>query len=68
MTRALLLLLPSGLDPFHALVNTMSTISTAGLLSADSALNLTNETYVKVIFTFFSLAGRISAAADKDED
>lgn len=55
-----LLLLPSGLDPFHALVNTMSTISTAGFLSADSALNLTNETYVKVIFTFFSLAGSVN--------
>lgn len=55
-----ILLLPSGLDPFHALVNTMSTISTAGLLSADSALNLTNEAYVKIIFTLFSLAGSVN--------
>lgn len=55
-----LLLLPSGLTPFEALLNTMSTISTAGLmnLGTDAMTHLTP--YVKTIFAAFSIIGSIN--------
>ncbi len=56
----LILLLPSGLDPFHALINTMSTVSTAGLLNAQTTSVITFSPYVKTVFTVFSLAGSIN--------
>lgn len=56
----LLLLLPSGLDPYDALINTMSTISTAGLLNTESVSVITFSPYVKTVFTVFSLLGSIN--------
>lgn len=54
-----LLLLPSGLSSFEALLNTMSTISTAGLINLGSdAMNLTP--YMKGVFTVFSIVGSIN--------
>ncbi|MGN0659335.1 MAG: TrkH family potassium uptake protein [Emergencia sp.] len=55
-----LLLLPSGLTPFESLVNTMSTISTAGLLSLDGNIVVNFTPYVKAIITIFSIAGSVN--------
>ncbi len=55
-----LLLLPSGLDFFTAAANTMSTISTAGLLDYQSQVSENLTPYVKVIFSVFSVAGSLN--------
>lgn len=55
-----LLLLPSGLTPFDALINTMSTISTAGLLSLGDNTIVNFTPYVKTVFTTFSIIGSIN--------
>lgn len=55
-----LLLLPSGLAPFDAAVNTMSTISTAGLLDVNSHLTENFTPYVKTVFTAFSIIGSLN--------
>lgn len=56
----LLLLLPSGIKPFEAAVNTMSTISTAGLLSLNNDAIVNVSPYVKSIFTIFSIVGSVN--------
>ena len=56
----LLLLLPS-MSPFDAAVNTMSTISTAGILNVHEGIPILASTpYVKTIFTIFSIAGSVN--------
>ena len=55
-----LLLLPSGLTPFEALINTMSTISTAGLMNLGSSALTDMTPYVKSVFTTFSIVGSIN--------
>ena len=55
-----LLLLPSGLDTFTAAVNTMSTISTAGLLDYQGQITSAFTPYLKYVFTVFSLVGSIN--------
>lgn len=54
------LLLPSGLDPFEAIINTMSTISTAGLLNLHNDVVANFTPYVKTIFSVFSILGSIN--------
>ena len=55
-----LLLLPSGLTPFESLINTMSTISTAGVFNLNNDVILNFSPYVKTIFTIFSIAGSVN--------
>lgn len=55
-----LLLLPSGLTPFEALLNTMSTISTAGLINLGSPAMTDMSGYVKGVFAAFSIIGSIN--------
>lgn len=56
----LLLLLPS-MSPFDAAVNTMSTISTSGILNVHEGIPILASTpYVKTIFTIFSIAGSVN--------
>ncbi len=55
-----LLLLPSELTPFEALINTMSTISTAGLLNVASGNVIAVSPYVTGVFTAFSIFGSIN--------
>ncbi len=55
------LLLCSGMGPYYSFINTLSTISTSGIVtitSAQEAFVLT--TYVKVVLSVFSMAGAIS--------
>lgn len=54
------LLLPSGLDPFEAVINTMSTISTAGLLNLHTETVANFTPYVKTVFSVFSILGSIN--------
>ena len=56
----LCLLLPSGLTPFEAAINTMSTISTAGLYNLNNDVVINFTPYVKAVFTFFSIAGSVN--------
>ena len=56
----ILLLLPSGLDPFDAIINTMSTISTAGLLNLHEGTLINFTPYIKLIFTVFSIVGSVN--------
>lgn len=55
-----LLLLPSGLSSFEAMLNTMSTISTAGLINMGSDAMTNLSPYVKGVFTAFSIIGSIN--------
>lgn len=55
-----LLLLPTQLTPFEALINTMSTISTAGLLNVGSGNVIAVSPYVTGVFTAFSIFGSIN--------
>jgi len=55
-----LLLLPTELTPFEALINTMSTISTAGLLNVGSGNVIAVSPYVTGVFTAFSIFGSIN--------
>lgn len=55
-----LLLLPTDLSPFEALINTMSTISTAGLLNVDNGNVIQVSPYVTGVFTIFSIFGSIN--------
>lgn len=55
-----LLLLPTDLTTFEALINTMSTISTAGLLNVDSGNVIAVSPYVTGVFTAFSIFGSIN--------
>lgn len=55
-----LLLLPTELTPFEALINTMSTISTAGLLNIGSSNVIGVSPYVTGVFTAFSIFGSIN--------
>lgn len=55
-----LLLLPSGLSPFDAAINTMSTISTAGLLSLNTDAVIKVSPYVQFILTAFTIFGSIN--------
>lgn len=55
-----LLLLPSGMTPFEALINTMSTISTAGLIDLGAGIMSAPTPYIKAVFTIFSIAGSIN--------
>ena len=55
-----LLLLPTDLSPFEALINTMSTISTAGLLNVGTGNVVTVSPYVTGVFTAFSIFGSIN--------
>ena len=55
-----LLLLPSELTSFEALINTMSTISTAGLLNVDTGNVIATSPYVTGVFTAFSIFGSIN--------
>ncbi len=55
-----LLLLPSELDIFAAATNTMSTISTAGLLDYQGQVSGHFTPYVKIIFSIFSVAGSLN--------
>ena len=60
MTVIEFLLLPSGLTPFESLINTMSTISTAGVFNLNNDVILNFSPYVKTIFTIFSIAGSVN--------
>ncbi len=55
-----LLLLPSGLSPMEALINTLSTISTAGLLNVNNCIGLHLTGYTKLIFAGFSIVGSVN--------
>lgn len=55
-----LLLLPTNLTPLEALTNTLSTISTAGLLNVNNCINLHMNTYTKLIFAIFSIVGSVN--------
>ena len=55
-----LLLLPTDLTPFEALINTMSTISTAGLLNVSTGNVIAVSPYVTGVFTAFSIFGSIN--------
>ncbi len=55
-----LLLLPSGLTPFESLLNTMSTISTAGLMNLGTGTMTHLTPYMKAVFTAFSIIGSIN--------
>lgn len=55
-----LLLLPTDLTVFEALINTMSTISTAGLLNVGDGNVIAVSPYVTGIFTIFSIFGSIN--------
>ena len=55
-----LLLLPTELTPFEALINTMSTISTAGLLNVGTGNVIAVSPYVTGVFTAFSIFGSIN--------
>ncbi|MBR3785473.1 MAG: TrkH family potassium uptake protein [Firmicutes bacterium] len=55
-----LLLLPTGLTPFEALLNTMSTISTAGLINVGTGNVIAVSPYVTGVFTAFSIFGSIN--------
>ncbi len=55
-----LLLLPTKLTPFEALINTMSTISTAGLLNVGTGNVIAASPYVTGVFTAFSIFGSIN--------
>ena len=54
------LLLPSGLSVTEALTNTLSTISTAGLLNVNDCITLHMTPYVKTIITLFSIIGSVN--------
>lgn len=54
------LLLPSGLTTFEAVINTMSTISTAGLLNLGGDVVANFTPYVKTVFTIFSVIGSVN--------
>lgn len=55
-----LLLLPTKLTPFEALINTLSTISTAGLLNVGTGNVIAASPYVTGVFTAFSIFGSIN--------
>ncbi len=55
-----LLLLPTDLTAFEALINTMSTISTAGLLNVAGGNVIAVSPYVTGVFTAFSIFGSIN--------
>lgn len=55
-----LLLLPTKLTPFEALINTLSTISTAGLLNVGTGNVIAASPYVTSVFTAFSIFGSIN--------
>lgn len=55
-----LLLVPSDLSTFEALINTMSTISTAGLLNVGDTNVVAVSPYVTGVFTAFSIFGSIN--------
>lgn len=56
----LCLLLPSGIHPFDALVNTLSSISTAGIMNIRGVVNINLTVYVKTILTIFSIVGSVN--------
>lgn len=56
----LCLLLPSGISPFDALINTLSTISTSGVVNLNNDISMHSTPYVKAIFTIFSIIGSIN--------
>lgn len=55
-----LLLLPTKLTSFEALINTLSTISTAGLLNVGTGNVIAASPYVTGVFTAFSIFGSIN--------
>ena len=55
-----LMLLPTKLTPFEALLNTLSTISTAGLLNVGDGNVIATSPYVTGVFTAFSIFGSIN--------
>lgn len=56
----LCLLLPSGIHPFDALVNTLSSISTAGIMNIRGVVEMNLTVYVKIILTIFSIVGSVN--------
>lgn len=56
----LLLLLPSNLPKFDAVVNTMSSIGTAGLINMRSTLVINYSLYVKTVITLFTFLGSLN--------
>ena len=55
-----LLLLPTDLSFIEALINTLSTISTAGFLNVNNCIVLHLTSYTKIIFAGFSVVGAIN--------
>lgn len=55
-----LLLLPSGMSPFDAVINTMSCVSTGGLLIREAAIPFFQMGYVKIIISIFSILASAS--------
>lgn len=55
-----ILLLPSNLPNFDALVNTLSSVGTAGLINLRKTLVINYSTYVKVIITIFTFLGSLN--------
>ncbi|MGF6376270.1 trk system potassium uptake protein TrkH [Clostridiales Family XIII bacterium PM5-7] len=56
----LCLLLPSGLNPFDALLNTLTTISTSGVVNLNNDISMHFTPYVKCVFAIFSLIGSLN--------
>lgn len=56
----LLLLLQSNLPKFDAVVNTMSSIGTAGLINMRSTLVINYSPYVKTVITVFTVLGSLN--------
>lgn len=59
-TAELLLLLAGGLPKFVALINTMSTISTAGIIDYQHAVEWHFTPFVKVVLVFFSVMASLN--------
>lgn len=59
-----LMLLPTNMEPYYALINTLSTISTAGIVDLTSTqAGFVITPYIKFVLATFSLAGSMSFIA-----
>lgn len=57
----LILLIPTGMSPYCILLNTLSTISTSGIVNlTGTAYGFVLTPYIKTVFSIFSLAGSFS--------